>query len=77
MRISLTAFLTVVLLLGMPNSRAQTPATTSAYPSVNQVPPSRDTPAMTADERSQLKKDLSAARDRQVGSAKAKDKGGH
>ena len=72
MRNVLTAFL-AVLLLGVPNAHAQTPANTSAYPSVNQMPPSRDTPAMTTDERSQLKKDLSAARDRQVGAAKAKD----
>jgi hypothetical protein len=72
MRISLTAFLAVVLLLDMPNAHAQTPA--NAYPSVNQMPPSRDAPALTADERSQLKKDLSSARDRQTGAAKAKDK---
>jgi hypothetical protein len=38
---------------------------TTGYPAVGDVPPRPDKPAMTADEQSKLKKELSAARDRQ------------
>jgi hypothetical protein len=44
---------------------------TTNYPAVEDVPPRPDKPAMTADEQLKLKKELSAARDRQ-----AKDKAG-
>jgi hypothetical protein len=39
---------------------------TSAYPLVEDLPPPRDNPAMTPDERSKLQQDLLAARDRQA-----------
>lgn len=38
---------------------------TTGYPAVEDVPPRPDKPAMTADEQSKLKKELSTARDRQ------------
>jgi hypothetical protein len=38
---------------------------TTGYPAVGDVPPRPDKPAMTNDEQSKLKKELSAARDRQ------------
>ena len=44
----------------------------SAYAQLDQ-PPTRDTPALTADEVSKLKKDLAGARDRQNVHAKTKD----
>jgi hypothetical protein len=55
------------------DARAETPEPpkTSAYLPVEVLPPARDTPAMTADERSKLKKELIAARDRQGATAKA------
>ena len=37
-----------------------------SYPSVGDVPPKADKPAMTAEEQLKLKKELSAARDRQA-----------
>jgi hypothetical protein len=40
---------------------------TTGYPAVEDVPPRPDKPAMTADEQSKLKKELSTARDRQEG----------
>jgi hypothetical protein len=56
------------------DARAQTPAPPKAagYPAVEDVPPPPEKPAMTADEQSKLKKDLSAARDRQAPDGKAK-----
>jgi hypothetical protein len=49
------------------DARAEVPAPpkTSAYPLVEDLPPERETPVMTPDERSKLQKDLIAARDRQ------------
>ncbi len=44
---------------------APAPAKTSAYLPVEVLPPARDKPAMTAEERSKLQKELIAARDRQ------------
>ena len=44
---------------------------TIGYPAVEDVPPRPEKPAMTADEQSKLKKELSAARDRQVPKGKA------
>jgi hypothetical protein len=63
------------LFLTWPAAHAQT-AVPGAYPSVNDAPPKRDAPVMTSDERAKLKKDLSAARDRQTGAVKARDKTG-
>jgi hypothetical protein len=40
---------------------------TTGYPAVGDVPPRPDKPAMTADEQSKLKKELSTTRDRQEG----------
>jgi hypothetical protein len=45
------------------------PAKTSAYPPVEVVPPPREKPTMTSDERSKLQKELIAARDRQAKAA--------
>jgi predicted small secreted protein len=47
------------------DARAEAPAPkTSVYLPVEDLPPKREKPAMTADERSKLKKELIAARDR-------------
>jgi len=76
-----TAFATGALLLFMlslgatsNDARAQAPASpkTSAYLPVEDLPPEREKPAMTPDERSKLKKELIAARDRQAAAAKAR-----
>jgi len=40
---------------------------------VEEVPPDRKTPALTTDEQSKLKKELSAVRDRQAEAAKAQN----
>ena len=48
-----------------------TPAKTSGYLPVEDLPPPRDKAAMTPDERSKLQKELIAARDRQAEAAKA------
>jgi hypothetical protein len=50
------------------DARAEAPAPpkTSVYLPVEDLPPTREKPAMTADERSKLKKELIAARDRQA-----------
>jgi hypothetical protein len=50
------------------DARAEVPVPprTSAYPLVEDLPPARDNPAMTPDERSKLQKGLLAARDRQA-----------
>jgi hypothetical protein len=50
------------------DARAEAPAPpkTSVYLPVEDLPAPREKPAMTADERSKLKKELIAARDRQV-----------
>jgi hypothetical protein len=45
---------------------------TSDYLPVEDLPPKREKPAMTADERSKLQKELIAARDRQTSGVKAK-----
>jgi hypothetical protein len=49
------------------DARAEAPAPpkTSAYPPVGVLPPAREKPAMTSDERSKLQKELIAARNRQ------------
>ena len=47
------------------------PPNTSAYPLVGDLPPKREKPAMTLDERLKLQKELIAARDRQTAAGKA------
>ena len=55
------------------NSRAEAPIPpkTSDYLPVHDLPAPRAMPAMTSDERSKLKNELTAARDRQDAAAKA------
>jgi len=48
------------------------PPKTSIYLPVEDLPPQRETPAMTPDERLKLQKELSAARERQAPSGKAR-----
>ena len=54
------------------DARAEVPAPpkTSVYLPVEDLPPKRAKPAMTADERSKLQKELIAARDRQASKAR-------
>jgi hypothetical protein len=52
-------------------AEAPMPPKTSAYLPVEDLPPQRDQPVMTPDERSKLKTELLAARDRQAAAAKA------
>ena len=47
-------------------AEAPTPPRTSVYPPVGDLPPKRTVPAMTADERLKLTKELIAARDHQT-----------
>jgi hypothetical protein len=56
------------------DARAEAPAVpkTSVYRPVGDLPPKRAVPAMTADERLKLQKELIAARDRQASAGKAK-----
>ena len=65
--------LSVISLLPLASQAAETarPKTTG-YPAVGDVPPRPDKPAMTADEQSKLKKELSTARDRQEGRQETK-----
>jgi hypothetical protein len=55
------------------DARAEAPAPpkTSAYLPVEVLPPAREKPTMTADERSKLQKELIVARDRQETAGKA------
>jgi len=50
------------------DARAESPPRpkTSGYPAVEDLPPKREKPAMTADERLKLQKELIGARDRQA-----------
>jgi hypothetical protein len=68
-----------MLVFSLTHARAQAPAPakTGAYLPVEALPPSRETPAMTADERLKLKEELTAARDRQAAAIKARDKSSH
>jgi hypothetical protein len=52
-------------------AEAPAPAKRSVYLPVEDLPPKREKPAMTADERSKLQKELIAARDRQAVAVKA------
>jgi hypothetical protein len=56
------------------DARAEAPAPpkASVYLPVEDLPPQREKPAMTIDERSKLEKELIAARDRQTPDGKAK-----
>ena len=56
------------------DARAEAPAPpkTSAYPLVGDLPPKREKPAMTPDERLKVQKELIAARDRQAPAGKAR-----
>jgi hypothetical protein len=56
------------------DARAETPAPPKT--SIFDLPPKREKPAMTLDERLKLQKELMDARDRQAPGAKAKAKGG-
>ena len=47
------------------DAAAGEPPKAADYPAVEDVPPRPEKPAMTADEQAKLKKELSAARDRQ------------
>jgi hypothetical protein len=55
------------------DARAEAPAVpkTSTYPSLGNAAPEREDHAMTPDERSKLKQELLAARDRQAAAAKS------
>lgn len=52
-------------------AEAPLPPKTSTYLPVEDLPPPRKSPVMTSDERSKLKGELLAARDRQLATAKA------
>ena len=52
-------------------AEAPLPSKTSVYLPVDDLPPPREQPVMTPDERSKLQKELVAARDRQAVAAKA------
>jgi len=56
------------------DARAEAPAPpkTSAYLAVEDLPPKRENPVLTPDERLKLQKELIAARDRQAAAAKAR-----
>ena len=56
------------------DARAEVPAPpkTSVYLPVEDLPPKREKPAMTVDERSKIEKELIAARDRQAPDGKVK-----
>jgi hypothetical protein len=68
-----SAILLSVVSLGPLGARAEEPGRpkTTGYPAVEDVPPRPEKPAMTADELSKLKKELSATRDRQAPKGKA------
>ena len=58
------------------DARAEAPSPQQKYLPVEDLPPKREKPAMTADEQAKLKKELTAARDRQAASAKAQGSAG-
>jgi len=53
-------------------AEAAAPPKTSVYLPVEDLPPKREKPAMTPDERLKLQKELIAARDRQTSAVKAR-----
>jgi hypothetical protein len=52
---------------------ATAPPKASAYLPVEDLPPKREKPAMTADERTKVLKELAAVRDRQTARVKARE----
>ena len=56
-------------------AEAPEPPKTKAYLPVEDLPPQRENPVMTPDERLKLKKELIAARDRQAAAVKAQGAG--
>jgi hypothetical protein len=54
------------------DARAEAPAPPTAYLPVQDLPPKREKPVMTLDERLKLQKELIAARDRQAPDGKAR-----
>jgi|SRR6185437_14878351 len=54
-------------------SHAEVPASLGAYLPVEDLPAKRDKPAMTTDEQAKLRKELTAARDRQTSRVKARE----
>jgi hypothetical protein len=56
---------------------ATAPPKASAYLPVEDLPPKREKPAMTPDERAKVLKELAAARDRQSSRVKAKEGEAH
>ena len=52
---------------------ATAPPKASAYLPVEDLPPKREKPAMTADERKKVTRELTAARDRQTSRVKARE----
>ena len=71
--LAVSAILLSVVSLRPLGARAEEPARpkTTGYPAVEDVPPRPEKLAMTADEQLKLKKELSAARDRQTAADKA------
>ena len=69
-----SAILLSVVSLASPDARAEETGRPkpTGYPAVEDVPPRPEKPAMTADELSKLKKELTAARDRQTAAGKAR-----
>ena len=57
--------------VGLPAGTPARPATPYVYPAVHDMPPPRETPAMTEEQQVKLEKDLEAARDRQETREKA------
>jgi hypothetical protein len=53
------------------DARAEAAPAPSVYPLLDDLPPKREKPAMTPDERLKLQKELIAARDRQTSRPKA------
>jgi hypothetical protein len=54
-------------------AEAPKPSASRSYLPVEEVPSDRKTPSLTVDEQSKLKKELTAVRDRQAETAKAKN----
>ena len=72
--LAVSAVLLSVVSLCPLGARAEEPgrSKTTGYPAVEDVPPRPEKPAMTADQLSKLKKDLTATRDRQTAAGKAR-----
>jgi hypothetical protein len=55
------------------NARAEAPTSANKYMPLEDLPPTREKPAMTVDEQSKLRKELIDARDRQAAAVRARD----